>query len=123
MTDNRFRVINLFQVSEFPDFRLNPSLFLYQLTNLLFHYKLTTPGGEYRARTDDPPDTNRDALSLPELIWFPFIPVITTRSPYLVENIGLEPMTPCVQGRCSKPTELIPRLFSFLIHTNTRLCC
>ena len=25
-----------------------------------------------------------------------------------VENIGLEPMTPCVQGRCSKPTELIP---------------
>ena len=29
----------------------------------------------------------------------------------LVENIGLEPMTPCVQGRCSKPTELIPRVF------------
>ncbi len=28
-----------------------------------------------------------------------------------VENIGLEPMTPCVQGRCSKPTELIPRFF------------
>ena len=27
-----------------------------------------------------------------------------------VENIGLEPMTPCVQGRCSKPTELIPRV-------------
>ena len=26
-----------------------------------------------------------------------------------VENIGFEPMTPCVQGRCSKPTELIPR--------------
>ena len=67
MTDNRFRFINLFQVSDFPDFRLNPSLFLYQLTNLLFHYKLTTPGGEYRAATDDPPDTNRDALSLPEL--------------------------------------------------------
>ena len=31
----------------------------------------------------------------------------------LVENIGLEPMTPCVQGRCSKPTELIPR---YLVH-------
>ena len=30
---------------------------------------------------------------------------------FLVENIGLEPMTPCVQGRCSKPTELIPRVF------------
>ena len=29
-----------------------------------------------------------------------------------VENIGLEPMTPCVQGRCSKPTELIPRYSS-----------
>ena len=28
---------------------------------------------------------------------------------YLVENKGLEPLTPCVQGRCSKPTELIPR--------------
>ncbi len=68
MTDNRFRVINLFQVSDFPDFRLNPSLFLYQLTNLLLHYKLTTLGGEYRAATDDPPDTNRDAPSLPELI-------------------------------------------------------
>ena len=27
-----------------------------------------------------------------------------------VENKGLEPLTPCVQGRCSKPTELIPRL-------------
>ena len=26
-----------------------------------------------------------------------------------VENKGLEPLTPCVQGRCSKPTELIPR--------------
>ncbi len=32
---------------------------------------------------------------------------------FLVENIGLEPMTPCVQGRCSKPTELIPR---YLVH-------
>jgi hypothetical protein len=30
---------------------------------------------------------------------------------FLVENIGLEPMTPCVQGRCSKPTELIPRVY------------
>ena len=26
----------------------------------------------------------------------------------MVENKGLEPLTPCVQGRCSKPTELIP---------------
>ena len=26
-----------------------------------------------------------------------------------VENKGLEPLTLCVQGRCSKPTELIPR--------------
>ena len=26
-----------------------------------------------------------------------------------VENKGLEPLTPCVQGRCSKPTELIPQ--------------
>ena len=26
-----------------------------------------------------------------------------------VENKGLEPLTPCVQGRRSKPTELIPR--------------
>ncbi len=25
-----------------------------------------------------------------------------------VEDIGVEPMTPCVQGRCSEPTELIP---------------
>ena len=32
-----------------------------------------------------------------------------TRLLFVVENIGLEPMTPCVQGRCSKPTELIPR--------------
>ena len=35
-----------------------------------------------------------------------------------VENKGLEPLTPCVQGRCSKPTELIPpsglTLFFFL---------
>ena len=32
------------------------------------------------------------------------------RGPYVrhVENKGLEPLTPCVQGRCSKPTELIP---------------
>ena len=28
---------------------------------------------------------------------------------YLVENKGLEPLTPCVQGRCSEPTELIPQ--------------
>ncbi len=27
-----------------------------------------------------------------------------------VENKGLEPLTPCVQGRCSKPTELIPQI-------------
>ena len=37
-----------------------------------------------------------------------------------VENKGLEPLTPCVQGRCSKPTELIPpsglTLFFFLRH-------
>ena len=26
-----------------------------------------------------------------------------------VENKGVEPLTPCVQGRCSKPTELIPQ--------------
>ena len=38
-----------------------------------------------------------------------------------MEDIGVEPMTPCVQGRCSKPTELIPhynlimRLFENLI--------
>ena len=25
-----------------------------------------------------------------------------------MENNGLEPLTPCVQSRCSKPTELIP---------------
>ena len=30
-----------------------------------------------------------------------------------VENKGLEPLTPCVQGRCSKPTELIPRMFNW----------
>ena len=29
---------------------------------------------------------------------------------FFVENKGLEPLTPCVQGRCSKPTELIPRM-------------
>ena len=29
-----------------------------------------------------------------------------------VENKGLEPLTPCVQGRCSKPTELIPRFLN-----------
>ena len=28
--------------------------------------------------------------------------------PATVENNGFEPLTPCVQGRCSKPTELIP---------------
>ena len=33
--------------------------------------------------------------------------LITNNS--FVENKGLEPLTPCVQGRCSKPTELIPR--------------
>ena len=27
-----------------------------------------------------------------------------------VENKGVEPLTPCVQGRCSKPTELIPHV-------------
>ena len=32
-----------------------------------------------------------------------------TRGTSFVENEGLEPSTPCVQGRCSKPTELIPR--------------
>ncbi len=31
----------------------------------------------------------------------------------IVENKGLEPLTPCVQGRCSKPTELIPRCLFF----------
>ena len=32
-----------------------------------------------------------------------------------VENKGLEPLTPCVQGRCSKPTELIPPLNAFVV--------
>ena len=27
---------------------------------------------------------------------------------FFVENKGFEPLTPCLQGRCSKPTELIP---------------
>jgi hypothetical protein len=27
----------------------------------------------------------------------------------LVENKGFEPLTPALQGRCSKPTELIPQ--------------
>ena len=31
---------------------------------------------------------------------------------FFVENKGLEPLTPCVQGRCSKPTELIPQYLS-----------
>ena len=31
-----------------------------------------------------------------------------------VENKGLEPLTPCVQGRCSKPTELIPQFFQYI---------
>jgi hypothetical protein len=35
---------------------------------------------------------------------------------FSVENIGLEPMTPCVQGRCSKPTELIPRVQWLMIN-------
>ena len=29
---------------------------------------------------------------------------------FSVENKGLEPLTPCLQGRCSKPSELIPLL-------------
>ena len=29
----------------------------------------------------------------------------------VVENKGVEPLTPCVQGRCSKPTELIPQTY------------
>jgi hypothetical protein len=40
----------------------------------------------------------------------PIAGVAAVRMPSLVENKGLEPLTPCVQGRCSKPTELIPRL-------------
>ena len=51
--------------------------------------------------------------------WFvilSFFILIMIRLSLFVENIGLEPMTPCVQGRCSKPTELIPRLFSFFIY-------
>ena len=31
-----------------------------------------------------------------------------------MENKGLEPLTPCVQGRCSKPTELIPQFLVVL---------
>ena len=36
-------------------------------------------------------------------------PSIMSKIFHTVENKGLEPLTPCVQGRCSKPTELIPR--------------
>ena len=44
------------------------------------------------------------------LVFFVF-PTCQRSSPICghVENKGLEPLTPCVQGRCSKPTELIPR--------------
>ena len=37
--------------------------------------------------------------------------ILTPHSCFPVENKGLEPLTPCVQGRCSKPTELIPRVY------------
>ena len=53
------------------------------------------------------------------LVFFVF-PTCQRSSPLCgpVENKGLEPLTPCVQGRCSKPTELIPpsglTLFFFL---------
>ena len=36
-------------------------------------------------------------------IYFTYVIII------LVEDKGLEPLTPCVQGRCSEPTELIPQ--------------
>ena len=39
-----------------------------------------------------------------------------------VENNGLEPLTPCVQSRCSKPTELIPPSRG-LAHCPLRMSC
>ena len=38
-----------------------------------------------------------------------YVPTTRPSASSAVENKGLEPLTPCVQGRCSKPTELIPR--------------
>ena len=77
------------------DLDLNPILDLFPDSPLF--------GGGYRSRTDDPPDQGRDATapisyqfninSLKELFLIP--------SPSLVEDIGVEPMTLCVQGRCS----------------------
>ena len=39
-----------------------------------------------------------------------------------MENNGLEPLTPCVQSRCSKPTELIPPSRG-LAHCPLRISC
>ena len=34
-------------------------------------------------------------------LYYSFIPLKSTRWPIVVEDIGVEPMTPCVQGKCS----------------------
>ena len=74
--------------------------------------------GEYRARTDELSrwKSGCSKYAWADLLFSLFLFWIMIRLSLFVENIGLEPMTPCVQGRCSKPTELIPRLFSFFIY-------
>ena len=51
------------------------------------------------------------------ITFFTILQKKTTRWSIFVENIGLEPMTPCVQGRCSKPTELIPRVQFIILNS------
>ena len=48
------------------------------------------------------------ALRKSSVYVFACVCIMSMTSPW-VENNGLEPLTPCVQSRCSKPTELIPR--------------
>ena len=50
----------------------------------------------------------RTPLRDPRLVLFPF-PSHHVKDLLNVENKGIEPLTSCLQGRRSKPTELIPR--------------
>ena len=77
-----------------------PLRYTYKLLKELVFYLHICPlaylqicfGGGYRSRTDDPPDM---------LVGMHLSNWANLYTTYLVEDIGVEPMTLCVQGRCS----------------------
>ena len=79
------------------------------LVNCISSLALSSHSICQRSFSRENPDSMNARLPRREIIFKHLLPSRNRTAVRLVENKGLEPLTLCVQGRCSKPTELIPR--------------